>query len=496
MLYSAILSEGIQMTRRERITHRRYKTKRKKRIDGRVGIIFRIFALFVVCVMPFLTFKTAAASEEQAVIRIQAIPGEILQGEEMPQIMADITADGDLNAVLDKEKKENVADLLEKLKKGTGYKIQCEAVSQTEGDYPITITLDENIQSALKRDWIGLVNIEVKDSVFKVKNPIGEWDGDKFKRYDGTYVENDFVVSKGATYYLGADMLKVSGWQDIGDGRYCFADDGQMLTGWQSLENAKYYFAADGKMQKGWLETDGAKYYFGEDGNMLTGEQRIGAAICVFDADGKFVSEKAANVDASKPMVALTFDDGPGPRTGELLGALEKYGARATFFMLGQKVPSHAAEVRKMKDLGCELGNHSYDHADLSKLGADGVQNEVSTTNTKISQAAGTGATVMRPPYGAISQAVRDGVGMPMILWNIDTLDWKTRNAQKTVDAVMASVKDGDVILMHDIHSESVDAAIRLIPMLQQAGYQLVTVSEMAAAKGRGLENGKTYTDF
>ena len=83
-----------------------------------------------------------------------------------------------------------------------------------------------------------------------------------------------------------------------------------------------------------------------------------------------------------------------------------------------------------------------------------------------------------------------------MILWNIDTLDWKTRNAEATVNTVMESVKDGDIILMHDIHTESVDAAVELIPKLIDAGFQLVTVSEMAAAKGIVLENGKSYTDF
>ena len=85
---------------------------------------------------------------------------------------------------------------------------------------------------------------------------------------------------------------------------------------------------------------------------------------------------------------------------------------------------------------------------------------------------------------------------MPMILWNIDTLDWKTRNAQSTIDAVMKDVKDGDIILMHDIHSETIDAALQLIPRLQAEGYQLVTVSELAASKGKTLLNGETYTDF
>ena len=104
--------------------------------------------------------------------------------------------------------------------------------------------------------------------------------------------------------------------------------------------------------------------------------------------------------------------------------------------------------------------------------------------------------TVMRPPYGAINETVRENVGFPMILWNIDTLDWKTRNAQKTIDTVMDNVGDGDIILLHDIHTESVDATLELIPKLEEAGYQLVTVSELAAAKGVELKDGGKYTDF
>lgn len=91
---------------------------------------------------------------------------------------------------------------------------------------------------------------------------------------------------------------------------------------------------------------------------------------------------------------------------------------------------------------------------------------------------------------------MKENVGLPMILWNIDTLDWKTRDAKATVDHVMSKAKDGDIILMHDIHSETIDAALELIPKLQEAGFQLVNVSELAAAKGITLESGQKYTDF
>ena len=117
-------------------------------------------------------------------------------------------------------------------------------------------------------------------------------------------------------------------------------------------------------------------------------------------------------------------------------------------------------------------------------------------TNDLVKDITGYGVSLLRPPYGAISDIMKKQLEMPMILWNIDTLDWKTRNAEKTIESVMEDVKDGDIILLHDIHSETIDAAIELIPMLLEEGYQLVTVSEMAATKGIVLEAGKKYTDF
>jgi len=149
-----------------------------------------------------------------------------------------------------------------------------------------------------------------------------------------------------------------------------------------------------------------------------------------------------------------------------------------------------------MQEIGCEVGNHSYNHEDLSELKKKGLLKQVNTTNDMLSELTGYGISLLRPPYGAISDTMKKHLKQPMILWNIDTLDWKSRDAKKTIKSVMKDVKDGDIILLHDIHSETIDAAIKLIPKLQEEGYQLVTVSEMAAAKGIQLEPGKKYTDF
>lgn len=212
--------------------------------------------------------------------------------------------------------------------------------------------------------------------------------------------------------------------------------------------------------------------------------------------------KKQYEVDPDKPMVALTFDDGPGLRTMEILEALEKNGARATFFTCGVSLNrmdiNTEAVLQKMKAIGCDVSNHTMEHKQLSTLSKKEIKRQISGVNKILKKYTGEGGAQLRPPYGdgIHNKKVIKNVGMPMIYWSIDTLDWKTKSKTKTVKAVMKNVQDGDIILMHDTHSWSVDAAIEIIPKLIKKGYQLVTVSEMAEARGVELENGKTYFDF
>ena len=165
--------------------------------------------------------------------------------------------------------------------------------------------------------------------------------------------------------------------------------------------------------------------------------------------------------------------------------------------MVGPMVNRYPETVKRISDLNCELGNHSTNHPKLTKLDAAGIKKEIQTTTDAIVKATGgKGPTVMRPPFGAVNETVKQTVGFPIIMWSVDTLDWKTRNTQKTIDNVLANAKDGSVVLMHDIHKPSVDAAVQLIPKLIEKGYQLVTVSELAEARGIDLQNGVKYSQF
>ena len=212
---------------------------------------------------------------------------------------------------------------------------------------------------------------------------------------------------------------------------------------------------------------------------------------------GQAAAQQAGTVDPSRPMVALTFDDGPQPSVGNrIMDCLAQYGGKATFFMVGERVGSYKTEVRRMVAEGHEVANHTMNHKYLQKLGAAQIQAQVNQGNDAIQAACGVRPTLLRLPGGNHNATVMANAGMPMIQWNIDTLDWKTRNADKTVAAVLNHVKDGDIILMHELYGATGDAVLRIVPELHKRGFQMVTVSQMAAAKGKTLEAGKLYSSF
>ena len=206
--------------------------------------------------------------------------------------------------------------------------------------------------------------------------------------------------------------------------------------------------------------------------------------------------------DPDKKIIALTFDDGPSTDetngTSELLDLLEEYDSRATFFCVGNRINDETGPLlKRMAELGCEIGNHSYDHTQLTTLDAKGVHDQIDTTNDLIRKYSGRACRLIRPPYGsADNDIVPANVSQPFIMWDVDSKDWEKKNASSVVAAVEQYKNhdwDGAVILMHDIHPWTVEACRTLIPELVNDGYQLVTVSELAYLKGVKLEAGQSY---
>ncbi len=211
------------------------------------------------------------------------------------------------------------------------------------------------------------------------------------------------------------------------------------------------------------------------------------------------VKSKACSVytiDLRKKLVALTFDDGPGPYTKKIVNCLKKHNGRATFYVLGQRVKSYSSTLRAIDAGGNEIGNHSYSHPLLSSMNGKQIRSQVKRTDNAVKKITGQVPATIRPPYGGIDSLVSKNVGKPMILWSIDTLDWEHRNAKTTVNHVMRNVSDGDIVLMHDIHEPTMRAALELIPKLRKKGYELVTVSELAKYRGVKMKNGTRYYHF
>ncbi len=202
-------------------------------------------------------------------------------------------------------------------------------------------------------------------------------------------------------------------------------------------------------------------------------------------------------VDCSDPdtkCVALTYDDGPGGRTSELLDVLAEHDARATFFLTGHPVMEHPHTVRRAYAEGHELANHTLNHPDLAALGAGRVRSDLNTVQALVYRETGYPMNLMRPPYGSTDDGVASvtaDMGLAQILWSVDTLDWKDRDASTVRDRVLKGASEGAIILMHDIHGTTIDAAGSVIEELDARGYTMVTVSQLLGT----TTPGETYRD-
>ncbi|MDA2804769.1 polysaccharide deacetylase family protein [Nocardiopsis suaedae] len=185
---------------------------------------------------------------------------------------------------------------------------------------------------------------------------------------------------------------------------------------------------------------------------------------------------------ADTKCVALTFDDGPGARTPELLDTLAEYDAPATFFQTGRTIDRYPETVRRAYAEGHEIGNHTIDHPDLTTLDEAGVREELAPVNEQIRRETGSVPVLMRPPYGATNDTVAEvsaALGLAQILWNVDTEDWKDRDAEIVAQRAIDGAEPGAIILMHDIHGTTVDAVPSILEELTEQGYTFATVSQM-----------------
>lgn len=205
----------------------------------------------------------------------------------------------------------------------------------------------------------------------------------------------------------------------------------------------------------------------------------------------------SARADNGEKLVALTFDDGPHKTyTKQLLDGLLELDATVTFFMVGQNAKSYPDLVQRAYDEGHEVANHTWSHPDLTGQGYSGTQSQLSRANEVLDAACGKGTThILRPPYGSYNSTTRSAAGVPLILWSVDTNDWRYRNYSHTYNHIINNAYDGAIILCHDIHSSTIPAALDAIKTLQARGYEFVSVSELYRRKGQEMKNGQAYTE-
>jgi peptidoglycan/xylan/chitin deacetylase (PgdA/CDA1 family) len=368
------------------------------------------------------------------VVTLQVNNVTIRQDDALPELEIYADYNGTQDILLDEGSGYSVNQLVSDLNQGKGYQLINGVDSTKEGTYELTLDFVEELKEKFVYSWNQKVRYRIVSGTVNVLNKYGDWEDGRFKMLDGNYA---------------------SGWTNLGPDTYYFDENGVRVTGKQLINNNTYYFKKD----------------------------------------GRFDTEKNS-VNPNRPMIALTFDDGPGLGTMRLLDALQKNGARATFFMLGTRVNTYPDAVRKMVEAGCELGNHTTNHLKLTDYAAEGIAMEINYTRDVINSAVGQTPTMVRPPYGAANEVVQSVAEAPLMFWSVDTLDWELKDAGLIRDYVLNTVKDGDIVLMHDIYEATVQAAIELIPILQERGYQIVTVSEMARARGITLENGAKYYNF
>lgn len=202
-------------------------------------------------------------------------------------------------------------------------------------------------------------------------------------------------------------------------------------------------------------------------------------------------------VEAEEKLIALTFDDGPSHKnTPKLLDALAERGVHATFFVVGSMVETSPELVIRMAQEGHQIGVHTYDHDSangLRGLSEAEFDAQIGVTRRMLTQLTGQTEFALRPPYGFVDDGVRLRSPGPIVLWSIDPEDWRYRDTQRVAEHVISHAEDGAVILLHDIFSTSVEAALQVVDRLQAEGYRFVTVDELFTLRGIELERGEVY---
>lgn len=202
---------------------------------------------------------------------------------------------------------------------------------------------------------------------------------------------------------------------------------------------------------------------------------------------------KEHTIQKEAKLVAFTFDDGPSKYTLDIANILEEYNASATFFEVGYNIKAHPEITKELSERGFEIANHTTDHSKLTKLTEAKYLSKINDNNALFKELTGKDMPYLRPPYGSYNDKIKASAGVPIVTWSLDTRDWESRNKDKVIEMVINNIKEGDIILFHDLYESTRDAVKELMPLLKEQGYQAVSVGELFKSKGITLEAGTSY---
>ena len=212
------------------------------------------------------------------------------------------------------------------------------------------------------------------------------------------------------------------------------------------------------------------------------------------ESEGTEDGKEERVIDPDKPMVALTFDDGPyRNNTKAIMEIFEQYDARATFFVVGYHLDAYTEETLEAYRRGFQIGNHTMNHPKLPNISDEEAMEEIRLLNDRLNELGIEGEAMVRTPYGLPTDYLRENLTVPMIGWNVDSEDWLVGDADRIYEQIVGKVKDGDIVLLHDLQDVTAEAMQKVVPALVAEGFQLVTVEEMFAAKGIEPQAGEYY---
>ena len=377
--------------------------------------------------------------------------------------------------------KTNIASVDEKVKKHINSELSY--FKEKFGDSDYLIDRDElNIDykySVLNNQYVSL-SLTTYINSYKLSNPINRIISYFYDNKNNKYLSLDEIVKIDDLYNRVKDML-LADYKD-----YFIEDNFNEIFNLDRLKELYFY-----------VDYDYLYLYFNPDDLQSDYYDILTIKIPLNEVKTKIKLSKTISnnkdklsdmvvdkvIDPTKKVIALTFDDGPSIYTIDIINTLKENDVCATFFILGNKVNDYVDTLNLSIKYGNEIGNHSYNHKWLSRLTSTNFIKQIETTQDIIKDKLNYTPTILRPTYGSVNNRMRKNTNLKIVLWNVDTKDWKIKNINRIIERATTNIRDGDIILMHDVYQRTSKALPKIITILKEQGFQFVTISELEEIK-------------